>query len=119
MFDGVLELFDVLGPPFSEGCLSLAIPLFSFFRSGIDLRMGMSWYFSQLPDRQRSEAPHRLSSAFPFLNLNIFRQRALSLNLGLRRGIEGRDGIFPRVLCLGDGGGVLDIWHISGGVVQI
>ena len=82
-------------------------------------KVGNELAFLPTAGGQSPERPHRLSSPFPLLNLNIFRQRALSLDLGLRRGIEGRDCIFPRVFCFGDCGGVLDIWHISEGVARV
>ena len=42
MLDRRLQLFDVLGPPFSECCLSLPISLFTFLRRCIYL--GLSTY---------------------------------------------------------------------------
>lgn len=37
VFNGGLELFDILGPPFTESCLSLSIALLALLRGGIDL----------------------------------------------------------------------------------
>lgn len=38
--DGLLKLFDVLGPPLAESCLSLAVALLALLRGRIDLEQG-------------------------------------------------------------------------------
>lgn len=35
--DGGLQLFDILGPSLSKGCLGLAVPLFALFGSSVNL----------------------------------------------------------------------------------
>lgn len=105
MLDGSFQLFDVLGSTFSKGCLSLTIPLLSFFRCGVYL---------QCTTRQRplllivEPTTHWLSSSLPFLNLSIFLYKTLFICFG--RGL--RKGALVRMLSLRDRHQVLDIGHV-------
>lgn len=74
MLDSSFQLLDILGSTFSEGCLSLTIPLLSFFRRGINLaRITSQWPLLLLVEL----TTHWFSSSLSFLHLSVFLYKAL------------------------------------------
>ena len=96
MFDGRLQLLDVLGAAFAEGGLRLAVALLALFGSGVD----------------------GLSSAFALLLTDVVLGESFMVRLG--GGGAGRAGApVTAQLQLGGGGGRLQGLRVVGVVVRV